>query len=228
MTRAKLGGLLFVLALAFVAGGCNDQDKNTIKTLQDQNQALSGQNKQLMDENAKLISDHDLAIKDRDDRIKALQDQLVKGPKTGPTVPGTSATGWETGLVGDRVTLESDILFSAGKADLTAAGKGKLDKIAGDLKKTYAGMPVRVYGYTDTDPIVKTKNLWTDNLDLSSNRAMTVTRYLIAKGIKAETIETVGMGQWHPQSTKAKSRRVDIVVIKASKASPAAPLSNGE
>jgi chemotaxis protein MotB len=81
-------------------------------------------------------------------------------------------------------------------------------------------MTVRVMGYTDSDPIVKTKNLWKDNLDLSANRAMEVTRHLWSKGISAEHIETVAMGATHfmgPNTTKAGkagNRRVEISVVK--------------
>jgi len=81
-------------------------------------------------------------------------------------------------------------------------------------------MTVRVMGYSDSDPIVKTKKLWKDNLDLSANRAMEVTRYLWSRGIPAERIETVGMGSTHfvqPNKTKAgkaANRRVEIHVVK--------------
>jgi flagellar motor protein MotB len=79
---------------------------------------------------------------------------------------------------------------------------------------------VQVYGFTDNDPIVKTKKLWEDNLDLSANRAMMVTRELIRHGIAANRVETIAMGSTHPVASnsdkagKAKNRRVEIVAIK--------------
>ena len=78
---------------------------------------------------------------------------------------------------------------------------------------------MRVYGYTDSDPIKRSARLWKDNLDLSANRAMAVTRELRKLGIPAESIETVAMGATRsvaPNRTKAdkaKNRRVEIVVV---------------
>jgi flagellar motor protein MotB len=79
---------------------------------------------------------------------------------------------------------------------------------------------VRVIGYTDNDPIRKTRNLWEDNLDLSANRAMTVVRHLREQGIDAEKLTACGRGETNPvtpntsTANKAKNRRVEIIVIK--------------
>ena len=124
------------------------------------------------------------------------------------------------GAHADRVILGSDILFASGQATLTTAGKKAIDEIAKDLTSRYAGQLVRVYGYTDSDPIKRSKKLWKDNLDLSANRAMAVPRYLISRGIKADRIETIAMGATHyvaansTKAAKAKNRRVEIFVIK--------------
>ena len=224
MNRFNVGiPMLVLVAVAFVAGGCEDKAKGLQIQLDQANGAL----RDLQALHAKCEGEKgDLRdqLAQRDTMIAQLQGQLKKGP--GPVAGGTSngaAKGWEEGLYGDRVTLESDILFPAGKATLTAAGKGHLDTVAAELKKKYAGMPVRVFGFTDTDPIRKTKDLWEDNLDLSANRAMTVTRYLLSKGVPARNVETVAMGEWHPEKDKAKSRRVEIVVIKKSPGLTPAP-----
>lgn len=216
MMRFKVGALATVLAaMCLAAGGCNDPKQVRITELEGQ---LKDRDRQIGDLRGMLTqaenanTDLRTQLTQKDSEIARLQGQPKKPPIGGPT--GAGAEGWEVGLSGDRLTLDSDILFAPGKADLTAAGKAKLDKAAADIHKTYSGLPVRVYGFTDTDPIRKTKNLWTDNLDLSANRAMTVTRYLVSKGVKAGAIETVAMGEWHPATSKQKSRRVDIVVVK--------------
>ena len=88
------------------------------------------------------------------------------------------------------------------------------------LRSRYPGMTVRVYGYTDSDPVRKTRHLWKDNLDLSANRAMAVTRYLWSRGVTAARVETIGMGVTHfvssnaTTSGKSKNRRVVIKVVK--------------
>ena len=118
-----------------------------------------------------------------------------------------------------RHTVGSDVLFSSGRATLTTGGRNALVAVASKIKTSFPGNIVRVYGHTDSDPIVKSKKLWADNLDLSANRAMAVTRYLISKGVARSKIETVGMGASRPitsnktKAGKAKNRRVEIIVV---------------
>ncbi len=219
MTRANLGGTLLrgtvLAALAVLSVGCADQDQ--IKKLNKEKDELIKQNADYQGRIAALEAAQTQRSPQDALEIARLQNELAaaKAAKAGQGSSAAGAGEWEVGLSGDRVTLGSDVLFAAGRADLTADGKKSLDKIAGDIKSRYAGLPVRVYGYTDTDPIVKTKKLWADNLDLSLNRSAAVTRYLIGKGIKASMIETIGMGETHSiAGNKAKSRRVEIIVVK--------------
>lgn len=219
MTRANLGGTLLrgtvLAALAVLSVGCADQDQ--IKKLNQEKNELIKQNADYQGRIAALEAAQTQRSPQDALEIARLQNELAaaKAAKAGQGSSAAGAGEWEVGLSGDRVTLGSDVLFAAGRADLTADGKKSLDKIAGDIKSRYAGLPVRVYGYTDTDPIVKTKKLWADNLDLSLNRSAAVTRYLIGKGIKASMIETIGMGETHSiAGNKAKSRRVEIIVVK--------------
>jgi len=205
------------LVLAFAAGGCVNKEKQELVALREQYNDLSNQNQDLQSQLAQSqaretqvlaqLSDKTAELDAAKAEVQTLKTQKVSAP------PVQSAQGWEAGLSADRVTVGSDILFASGKASLTSAGKAALNKIAADIRKSYANMPVRVYGYTDTDPIKRSK--WKDNLELSSMRAMAVTRYLASKGIKAKLVETIGMGEHHPVGTsKAKSRRVEIIAIK--------------
>jgi flagellar motor protein MotB len=94
---------------------------------------------------------------------------------------------------------------------LRAAALKTLDEIAGVLKREYAGHVIRIEGYTDSDPIRRSK--WKDNLELSLQRAAAVHRHLSSKGVPEENMYAAGFGAKKPQATKAKSRRVEIVVI---------------
>jgi chemotaxis protein MotB len=111
------------------------------------------------------------------------------------------------------------LLFRSGRATLTSGGKKALSVIASNIMTNHPGKYIRIYGHTDSDPIRKTKNLWADNLDLSSNRAMAVARYMISRGIKGSLIESVGMGSTRPiagnksVADKKKNRRVEIMII---------------
>jgi chemotaxis protein MotB len=116
------------------------------------------------------------------------------------------------------VTLPNSILFSSGKATLKNSTNSDLNHVYSVLRERYSGKQVDVVGHTDTDPIVKTKNLWKDNWDLSAGRALTVVRYLVDKGVSPKNIRGVACGQSRPVASnsssagKAKNRRVEIVV----------------
>jgi chemotaxis protein MotB len=86
------------------------------------------------------------------------------------------------------------------------------------LKEKYASKRIDVVGYTDSDPIQKSKDQWKDNWELSSERALSVARYLMDHGISGEQIRAIGCGPSRPvapnttAANKAKNRRVEIVV----------------
>jgi chemotaxis protein MotB len=218
------------LAVSFLAAvlstvGCCDKEKKLIEALNADNKKLLDTKTAMQSENASLkarqqdlldqMDAKDAELLSANQKIANLEAQAA----TKPAEPAKSGE-WDVGLHADRVSLTGDILFSSGRATLTAAGRATLNRVVATLRAKYVGMPVRVYGYTDSDPIRVTKKLWTDNLDLSANRAMAVARYLRSAGISADQIETIAMGESRPVASnssrggKAKNRRVEIVVIK--------------
>jgi len=217
---------MVLAAASCLAVGCCDQEKKQIGYLSNQNAELG---KARADLQAQLASargrESDLTaqIDSRGLEITALKTenadlkQSMAAAPPAPPAPPTAPRGGERTVY--FASVGSDVLFSAGSATLTPAGKKELDRIASDIRSRHPGLTVRVVGYTDSDPIVRTKNLWQDNLDLSCNRAMAVTRYLESKGLKAANIETIGMGATHfvasngTKDGKAKNRRVDIAVV---------------
>ena len=131
-----------------------------------------------------------------------------KVPETPQAPPG-----WETDPARGTtsVTVASDLLFASGKATLKSSIKSKLNEIAGIINQKYPGNEVWVVGHTDSDPIKKSK--WKDNWQLSTERSLAVTRYLLKKGISAGNLVAAGRGQHQPiGSSKSKNRRVEIVV----------------
>jgi chemotaxis protein MotB len=220
-----------VAVLALCAGGCQpDTTKEQLATCQKENADLRGRNVELQrnldDANANLAKfrDEDLAknvaIQDLRMQLKAANARagtnVALTPTTGPA--SHTAAGWTATAVGDMVTVGSDLLFKPGKADLSADGKSHLSKYIKDLNGTYAKLPIRVMGFTDSDKI--TKSNWDDNWELSANRALEVARYLVSQGVDPKRIEPVAMGEYHPvdagkgADAKKKNRRVEIVVIK--------------
>ena len=227
---ARYSLMLALTGLLISAVGCTGDRDQQIRELQNEVQVkiatINDRERELFDarqNNARLQTelsekDADLAVVMMElDAAHAELADLRAGAREEPV---DLAAGWERIAVGDRIPLSSDVLFSPGSATLSDGGKAALDAVIGDLLTTYSGLPVRVYGHTDTDPIQRSAELWTDNLDLSANRAMAVTRYLIDKGVAADNVETIAMGATHPVATnsttagKAQNRRVEIVVIR--------------
>ena len=208
-----------VLLMSMAAIGCAPQDQTDLEAQYAENQNLRSQKQQLQEQMAQITAEHD----DLMARLEAKDAEVAKLDKSlsvRPVAETDTAKGWQAGVYADKVTVGGDILFRSGQATLTAKGRTALGKIAIDLKGGYAGLPVRVYGYTDSDPIKKTAKLWQDNLDLSCSRAAAVTRFLIGKGVQAKRIATIGMGATNPvadnstRAGKAKNRRVELVVVK--------------
>lgn len=150
-------------------------------------------------------------LTDKQRKINALQRQIAELNKTAvfSVGPGDRTTA---------LTLSSEALFSAGKAQLKKTGYAELDRALSVLKQRYPGAEIDVVGHTDSDPIKKTKSKWKDNWELSAERALSVVRYLESQGIPGERLRAVGCGQSRPVASnastagKAKNRRVEIVV----------------
>jgi chemotaxis protein MotB len=153
----------------------------------------------------------------RDARIRELEAaraQQAPANKDGadPQIAGVAST-YDKAKRELTVTLQSDVLFAPGSADLKPEAKATLDKVVAAIKKDYASKKVRIQGHTDKDPIVRSTDKWIDNMDLSQNRAGAVARYMLLKGVDMKHVVTVGFGDSQPKATKAASRRVEIVVV---------------
>ena len=109
------------------------------------------------------------------------------------------------------VSLASDLFFDAGKVTLKSDPKAKLNRISQIINREHANKEVWVVGHTDKDPIKKSG--WKDNWQLSTERALAVTRYLVGQGVSAKQVVAAGCGEFRPVgSSKAKNRRVEIIV----------------
>ena len=215
-----IGRAALVLAVGIVAAssvGCQQQQ------LEERNAAFQKQLEQALIQNADLQAEND-GLRGQN---QELHGQLAKAravPK--PLAPAPAkrkpdfGKGVDVTVVGDvtTVTLPNTILFDSGKVTLKSASKQVLGNIAAVLNRDYASQKIRVEGHTDNEPIRKTKKLWTDNWDLSCNRAMAVLRYLVSKGISPKRIYAAGYSYYKPVSSnasaggRAKNRRVAIVV----------------
>jgi chemotaxis protein MotB len=129
---------------------------------------------------------------------------------------------------GDRniehfMSIGSDVLFAPGSAKLTSEAKATLSRVIGVIQHDYAGYHVRVDGFTDNNPVVRSHDKWDDNWDLSGGRAQAVLHYLIDHGIAAKDLSFGGYGENgskasnSSEANKSKNRRVEIVVAQPQK-----------
>ncbi len=122
-------------------------------------------------------------------------------------------------VVGDRFVFESEVLFPAGKSEMNDAGKRELEKLAGALTDLQKEIPpeipwvMRVDGHTDKTQI---RNSAKTNWELSAERAISVVKYLVAKGIPPQRLVAAGFGEFQPidpgDSPEAlrRNRRIEL------------------
>ncbi|MGA2172763.1 MAG: OmpA family protein [Sedimentisphaerales bacterium] len=206
--------LLLCLAAVVVLSGCTDWKKK-YESLNVENQNSKGLLEREKAEKGQLSEQ---VAKDQE-TIQSLQKQIVEKKRSPADATGFGAgydVNFDAAAGTVTVTLSDAILFDAGKAELKGATSKELNHIGSVLKEKYAGRAIEVAGHTDTDPIKKSK--WADNLELSSQRAMTVARYLIHEGIPENKVKAVGCGSTKPVASnstaagKQKNRRVEIIV----------------
>ena len=124
-------------------------------------------------------------------------------------IPGTSVerVGEDTLLV----HFDSDVLFSVNSASLDSDGRTTLEDVAGVLEE-YPKTAVVVQGHTDSTGSEE------HNQQLSDRRASSVRGYLVSRGVDADRVAAVGMGEDYPvasndsESGRQENRRVDILL----------------
>ena len=117
---------------------------------------------------------------------------------------------------GIQFSLEDQILFDFGKADINPPGYTILDQVAKVIKKIRN--PVRVEGHTDNIPIRTAR--FPSNWELSVARAVNVVKYFAEVcHIDPHRLSAVGYGESQPvvanntSADRMKNRRVEILLI---------------
>ena len=214
--RKKMIALLICFAFIALLPGCTNWQKK-YDALSVEHENLKGLLTRERSEKGQLADE----LTQGQQTIEELRRQIEEQSKTPADASGFGEgydVAFDAAAGTVTVTLENSLLFDSGKATLKRATSTELDHIREVLKQKYAGKRVDVVGHTDSDPIRKTKDKWKDNLELSAQRAISVARYLIQKGIAEDEIRAVGCGESRPVASnassagKAKNRRVEIVV----------------
>ena len=127
----------------------------------------------------------------------------------------------EVRVVGDRFIFQSEVLFATGQADISDAGKEQLAEIASALREIEEVIPkdipwvLQIEGHTDSDPIADNP-FFKDNWDLSTERALSVVRFLRSEGIPANRLAAAGYGEFQPidtqnsEAAKQRNRRIEL------------------
>lgn len=112
--------------------------------------------------------------------------------------------------IADRqIVIEEQIKFETGKAKIRPESYPILDSVAA-VMRDYPQITVQIQGHTDSDGDDAS------NLRLSKDRADAVFEYLIAHGVEARRLETIGYGETRPIDTnrtpqgKQNNRRVEF------------------
>jgi len=149
-------------------------------------------------------------------RNAEMEEELAKRKGVGGLPEGVGYIEGPHGEAGFRI--EGDILFASGSHTLKTSAKKVLGQVA-DILKGRPGQ-IRVCGFTDSDPIRKTKNKYSSNFHLSAMRALSVLEELKAAGIPAERMHIAGFGPHQlvrdattGKEIKQKSRRAEIWLL---------------
>ncbi len=125
-------------------------------------------------------------------------------------------------IVGDRFVFSSEVLFTAGSAELGDGGKAQIRQVADIIKQVADKIPpqidwiLRVDGHTDNVPL-SGNGLYHDNWELSQARALSVVKYMIDDlGFAANRLAAAGFGEFQPiakgdsPEALAQNRRIEL------------------
>ena len=113
------------------------------------------------------------------------------------------------------IALPNDVLFDSGKTNIKADGQTALAKVA-QVLATIKDRNFVVAGDTDDVPIHTSR--FPSNWELSTARAVEVTKFLIANGMRPQVLAAAGYGEFDPVAAndtpehRAQNRRIEIVL----------------
>ena len=134
-------------------------------------------------------------------------------------------------LVDGRIGIRGNVLFALNSDQLQPEGREVLKSLAGPLTEYLRARDeaLMVSGFTDNRQVSGSNEKYVDNWELSAQRALTVTRALIAEGVPAASVFAAAFGSQQPvqsnsnEAGRASNRRVEMAPVPRQKqtASPA-------
>ena len=113
------------------------------------------------------------------------------------------------------ITLPNDVLFDSGKKKIKPEGQTALATVAQALSGI-ADRRFLVAGHTDNVPINTPR--FRSNWELSTARAVEVTKLLIISGMRPQVVAAAGYGEFDPVASndspegKSQNRRIEIII----------------
>jgi flagellar motor protein MotB len=155
---------------------------------------------------------------DEEVRQRQIEAQRRKSLEQALAVP--LAAGRVT-LVDGRIGIRGSVLFALNSDQLQPEGRDLLKSLAGPLSDYLRSREevLMVSGFTDDRPVLDGNRRFADNWELSAERALTVTRTLIAEGVPAPLVFAAAFGAEQPVSSnaddqgRARNRRVEIAPV---------------
>ncbi len=123
-------------------------------------------------------------------------------------------------IVGDRFVFQSEVLFDTGSAALGPEGQTQLTQLAQTLLDIAKTIPpdinwiLRVDGHTDKRPINTPE--FPSNWELSSQRALSVVKFLVSQGVPPQRLVAAGFGEFQPldpgddEVAYRRNRRIEL------------------
>lgn len=130
------------------------------------------------------------------------------------------ATGRVT-LRDGRIGISGSVLFSLNSAELQEEGRALLHTLRAPLQVylTDSEQLLMVSGFTDDLPIQQGNLHFSDNWELSAQRALTVTRALIEEGMPPSMVFAAAFGAQQPvvanadSESRSQNRRVEMAPV---------------
>ena len=149
--------------------------------------------------------------REQEERRRVQLEQALAGPL---------ASGRVT-LDNGRIGISGSVLFPVNSTELRAEGSQLLKTLVPALE-VYLGEKdelLMVSGFTDDQPVLDINRRFDDNLELSAQRALTVTRALIAAGMPPSRVFSAAFGAEQPvasnadEAGRARNRRVEMAPV---------------
>ena len=158
--------------------------------------------------------------KNLEDEINKRQVEEQRRMALEEALAGPLASGRVT-LSNGRIGISGSVLFPVNSDQLQPEGRQLLRTLVGPLR-IYLGERAEllmVSGFTDDLPVQKGNSQFSDNWELSAQRALTVTRTLIEEGMPSSLVFAAAFGAEQPVASnssdtgRSQNRRVEMAPV---------------